>query len=523
MKNKKIVMGVVVGIVAIISGFFIYNKVNFDKIVSAEQFLPNTTLHIGNYETDASLKTANEMYNNYISMKDDNVIISLEGNDYTYSISDCFQHSITIDFFKQEIQNSNFMNYVIRGKNTIEIEDLYTYVNGAKKVYNEYINNGNIKTMTITLGGKEYTMDISKCYNHELTESKLESLLSNYQPQDELNVEDKLTYKGGIEEIVEVFFETTNYNFTPTQDAKIDLETISIIPEVQGNEIDIEKAKRGVRDAIKSGTFAISFDNNEYYKEPEVTKEELEVQYADLFKLAEWYVSYDKDICDYTIKMSDYMSYVTIEDDGTFTVDYSFLKNAVYGLSKQIDSWTNDSMTFKSTVDGTIEVTGGTYGMLMYDAKECEVLEEMIKNGESQVDRQPEWKLSPEVKKNPMLYIEVDKSEQHVWHYVDGKLCCESDCVTGTKGSHDTPTGVFYISEKDPGCYLVGADYKTWVNRWMRLTGSGVGLHDADWRSSFGGSIYTYNGSHGCVNLPPKFAYHLYDTCPMYTMVVVHI
>lgn len=31
-------------------------------------------------------------------------------------------------------------------------------------------------------------------------------------------------------------------------------------------------------------------------------------------------------------------------------------------------------------------------------------------------------------------------------------------------------------------------------------------MHDAKWRSSFGGQIYMTNGSHGCVNLPPAVA-----------------
>ena len=34
----------------------------------------------------------------------------------------------------------------------------------------------------------------------------------------------------------------------------------------------------------------------------------------------------------------------------------------------------------------------------------------------------------------------------------------------------------------------------------------GIGLHDATWRSQFGGNIYVSNGSHGCVNLPYKVA-----------------
>ena len=54
--------------------------------------------------------------------------------------------------------------------------------------------------------------------------------------------------------------------------------------------------------------------------------------------------------------------------------------------------------------------------------------------------------------------------------------------------------------------------YNAHVDYWMPFdTTYGVGLHDADWRSEFGGSIYRYDGSHGCVNLPPGFARRLYN------------
>ncbi len=39
----------------------------------------------------------------------------------------------------------------------------------------------------------------------------------------------------------------------------------------------------------------------------------------------------------------------------------------------------------------------------------------------------------------------------------------------------------------------------------------GIGLHDANWRGQFGGTIYKTNGSHGCVNLPPVKAKDLYE------------
>ena len=107
-------------------------------------------------------------------------------------------------------------------------------------------------------------------------------------------------------------------------------------------------------------------------------------------------------------------------------------------------------------------------------------------------------------------YVAVSIEQQHLWYYKDGELVDETDVVTGRLNKHDTPTGAYYITECIPGKYLVGDTYKTWVNQWMRLTNSGIGLHDAYWRSSFGGSVYTYNGSHGCVNIPKDFAKMLY-------------
>ena len=39
----------------------------------------------------------------------------------------------------------------------------------------------------------------------------------------------------------------------------------------------------------------------------------------------------------------------------------------------------------------------------------------------------------------------------------------------------------------------------------------GIGMHDATWRGSFGGSIYQYSGSHGCINMPKAKAASLYE------------
>ena len=56
----------------------------------------------------------------------------------------------------------------------------------------------------------------------------------------------------------------------------------------------------------------------------------------------------------------------------------------------------------------------------------------------------------------------------------------------------------------------------------MPFRANAWGLHDASWRSSFGGSIYVYNGSHGCVNLPSSAAAELYEIIDVGCPVLIH-
>jgi len=50
----------------------------------------------------------------------------------------------------------------------------------------------------------------------------------------------------------------------------------------------------------------------------------------------------------------------------------------------------------------------------------------------------------------------------------------------------------------------------------------GVGLHDASWRSTFGGKIYVTGGSHGCINLPRSAAETIYNNISAGTPVLVY-
>ena len=87
----------------------------------------------------------------------------------------------------------------------------------------------------------------------------------------------------------------------------------------------------------------------------------------------------------------------------------------------------------------------------------------------------------------------------------------ESDFVSGNVArDFDTPTGAYGITYTQKDATLRGENYETPVSYWMPFAGN-VGMHDAYWRSSFGGSIYKTAGSHGCINLPPSAAKVIFE------------
>lgn len=121
-------------------------------------------------------------------------------------------------------------------------------------------------------------------------------------------------------------------------------------------------------------------------------------------------------------------------------------------------------------------------------------------------------------------FVLIDISDQTIRFYRKGKLNMKSDVVTGNRGTHDTPTGVFKVRSKQRNIYLTGPTWNSFVRYWMAFYGGAYGLHDASWRSSAQFSshrTYIGNGSHGCVNLRPSFAKKLFKKVKIGTTVIV--
>lgn len=206
------------------------------------------------------------------------------------------------------------------------------------------------------------------------------------------------------------------------------------------------------------------------------------------------------------------------DDDMRLNMDNPFIldKEKVSEFVDKLNSkYTTLGITrlFKTSTGQEIELTKGDYGWWLDKAGMMNDISTHILDKVSE-EKQGIFRQKAEVFGEIDFldsYVEVSIEKQHLWMYINGKLIVDCPVVTGniSKG-HATPKGIYSLTYKTRDAVLRGPGYASPVSYWMPFNG-GVGLHDATWRGSFGGSIYKTNGSHGCVNMPFKSAKIVYE------------
>lgn len=291
--------------------------------------------------------------------------------------------------------------------------------------------------------------------------------------------------------------------YKKSQNAYIEMDDsgrFELVEEDYGRDFEADELKDKVLDALRKQEQSV--DVTPIQNVPSITKSDLDTTYDKVEWVNDWKIVYkDGPVID----ASFLKNFWTARYD--LRVDEISYDEVMRELDEEFDT-SHKFLVFQKTGGAKVSIPYNTYGKRVNWEEEEEFLSNAILTRHTEVNRVPETYGYDDFNDT---YLEVSLSQQHVWHYVDGKLCCDSDCVTGRANVHDTPTGVFYVSERINGKNLVGEGYKTWVNKWMRLTNQGIGLHDAYWRGSFGKDVYKYNGSHGCINLPSSYAYTLFD------------
>ena len=210
-------------------------------------------------------------------------------------------------------------------------------------------------------------------------------------------------------------------------------------------------------------------------------------------------------------------SWLSVGADGQVIADPAGVTGFVQALAAKYDT-AGKERTFH-TADGRDIPLTGPYGWKLDQAAEVQALTEYLKSTDSQT-REPVFAQTAASRTEPewgATYVEIDLTNQHVYMTKDGAVVWDAPCVTGNVSkNYTTPPGIYSLTYKEQDRILRGPkkadgsyEYESHVDFWMPFNG-GIGLHDANWRGSFGGTIYQTSGSHGCVNLPPDRAKILY-------------
>ena len=119
--------------------------------------------------------------------------------------------------------------------------------------------------------------------------------------------------------------------------------------------------------------------------------------------------------------------------------------------------------------------------------------------------------------------MEIDLTNQRLVFYKNGTPIVDTLIVSGNPDFEGcaTPEGCYSVDAKESPAVLTGEDYEANVTYWIPFAGN-VGIHDASWRAEFGGNLYLWEGSHGCVNVPYDKAAAIYENVEVGMPVVVY-
>lgn len=441
-----------------------------------------------------------------------------------------FMTTAAVSFSSMAAVDTDFHRFVVGTIiNGVPVSGMTTA--DAEAYIEGYFNGGYTLEIEDTEGVREAITDTSIGYTVDVT-GDLEAILKEENDGGRVSgpgVEHRYTVDAELkydEAALRALLENMAFvkNASPTSDAYIspyeEGKAFSIVPEVQGTEIDMDKLMAAVKDALNSQTRLLKVENLDCYKTIQVTADnaDLNQMCANLNRYKDINITYVFGDQQEILPGLEAVKWIDGVSGSTVQVNQQKVAEYVKYLADKYDTY-GKLHTFTSTSGRQVSVNGD-YGWQINQAEEAVALTRMVQNGTNQT-REPAYSRTAASRTGNdfgTTYVEVDMGLQHIYMYENGTLIAEAPIVTGNVAKGwTTPEGLYTLYYKERDRVLRGpkrADgtysYESPVSYWMPFNG-GIGLHDASWRGKFGGEIYKNNGSHGCINIPPKTAAVIYE------------
>ncbi len=413
----------------------------------------------------------------------------------------------------------------------------YQTVDSVKKTIEQQVAE---YVLTVKSRDAEDTLSAEEIGRKYVDDKKIDALMeeqdswrwiSHLSGSQEYSVSAGTTYdKTKVQEAV-AKFSCLNGEITDPVDASLTITsdgTYEIVPETEGNRVDEEKLMKAVYKALDDSKEVLDIEKDDCYVHPNVYQnDEQLIKRCDAWnQYLSISISYKFGDSTETVDANMLKQY--IRDNGeTVTISTDWINALVYRWSKTYDTY-GEAREF-TTHDGNVITIpeGGDYGWSLNREAMIQDLTDAIENGESGA-REPIWLFKAMGWDNGDItgtYVEISLESQKLYLYQNGQMIQESDIVTGTPGeATETKTGIYSIDDKQEQAVLSTADTQNHtdpVSWWCPFDGN-QGIHDASWRSSFGGTVYQINGTNGSVNLAEDQMQKLYETVSVGTAVIVY-
>ena len=298
-----------------------------------------------------------------------------------------------------------------------------------------------------------------------------------------------------------------NKNAVKTEDASpvYDGNKFVAVPEVYGTEIDVNRFAKKLDNALINLKESVDLSEEGYYNQPNVKADSEEMQglLSKMNQIVDTKIVYHVGEAREEVNRDTIASWLTSPDGRTLAFNEETMRAFIDQMAAKYDTF-GQPKRLRATSGQLVLVPGGSYGWKIdKDSELTQLQRELVEGGP--IKRDFVYQYTAHTHDGPDYgnsYVEVNITQQHVYMYTNGQLVCDGPCVSGdvSKGNI-THRGAYQMTYKERKAILRGQGYDVPVDYWMPFNGN-EGLHDAQWRRGFGGSIYMTNGSHGCVNLP---------------------
>lgn len=308
----------------------------------------------------------------------------------------------------------------------------------------------------------------------------------------------------------------------------------SVEPEVYGDTLQKDViynalAEQAASFEITNGTAnSYTFEiPEESYLLPEVTRENTDFDFTQALKE-------QIDLMDFSVRLGDeavcglssgaVASLLSVTDQGRIILDEEGLR-AIISQWAQTYNKHQVKYIMDSYVDGPVEVPFITCNYILDEEALFDAMAPVLRTLQGgQVEAEF---LCQDDAGQPVgvgdTYVEVDLTTQVMTFVVDGEVLVSTDIVSGRSWGYATPLGLYKSGNPETNCTLTGDDYMVFVKYWISVTPDNmVGLHDASWRSYFGGNRYVNGGSHGCINTPEAAMKIIFDNIEIGTPILVY-